>query len=69
MLQFVPVTDEMLYGRGQGPPLPLVPYQCGLPCVHDDQRCTASTSPGLAPSLSAMPALTSSTYRAAPSDG
>lgn len=68
MLQFVPLTDEMLYSRN-GPPLRLVPYQCGLPCVRDDQRCTAKTSPALTPNLSAMPALSSSAYRASPSDG
>ena len=68
MLQFVPLTDEMLYAWN-GPPLPLVPYRCGLPCVRDDQRCTANASPGLTPSLSAEPALSSSTYCAAPSDG
>ncbi len=68
MLQFVPLTDEMLYSCN-GPPLRLVPYQCGLPCVRDDQRCTAKASPGLMPSLSAMPALSSSTYCAAPSEG
>lgn len=68
MLQFVPLTDEMLYAR-DGLPLPLVPYRCGLPCAREDQRCTESTSPGLTPSLSATPALSSSTYCAAPSDG
>ena len=68
MRQFVPLTDEMLYARN-GPPLRLVPYQCGLPCARDDQRRTVNASPGLTPSLSAVPALSSSTYWAGPSDG
>lgn len=68
MLQFVPLSDEMLYAR-EGPPLLLVPYRCGLPCAREDQRCTNNASPGLTPSLSASPALSSSTYCAAPSDG
>jgi hypothetical protein len=68
MLQFVPLTDEMLYSW-HGPTLPLVPYRCGLACARDDQRCTVNASPDLTPSLSAMPALSSSTYRAAPPDG
>ena len=68
MLRFVPLTDEMLYAW-QGPLLPLVPYRCGLPCAREVQRCTDSVSPGFTPSLSATPALSSSTYCAAPSDG
>lgn len=68
MLQFVPLTDEMLYAW-KGPPLPLVPYRCGLPCVREDQRCTANASPALTPSLSAVPALSSSAYFAGPSEG
>lgn len=68
MLQFVPLTDEMLYAQDVAL-LQLVPYRCGLPCARDDQRCTSSASPGLMPSSSAVPALSSSTYRAAPSDG
>lgn len=68
MLRFVPLTDEMLYAM-DGPPLPLVPYRTGVPCVREDQRCTVSESPGFTPSVSAMPALSSSTYRAGPSDG
>lgn len=33
MLQFVPLTDELLYATN-GPPAPLVPYRCGLPCLR-----------------------------------
>ena len=33
MLQFVPLTDDMLF-RAEILPTPLVPYQCGLPCRH-----------------------------------
>jgi hypothetical protein len=33
MKQFVAVTDELLY-RSDGPPGPLVPYQCGVFCWH-----------------------------------
>lgn len=68
MLQFVPLTDEMLYASN-AQPLKLVPYRCGLPCARDDQRCALNASPGLTPILSAVPALSSSTYCAAPSDG
>lgn len=68
MLQFVPLTDEML-DAWNGPPPRLVPYQCGLSCAREDQRCTVNASPGLTPILSAVPALSSSTYCAAPSDG
>ena len=34
MKQFVPLTDEMLYSL-VGPPVPLVPYRCGLPCQRE----------------------------------
>jgi len=33
MKQFVAMTDEMLY-RTDGPPGPIVPYQCGVFCWH-----------------------------------
>jgi hypothetical protein len=33
MKQFVAMTDDVLY-RGDGPPVPLVPYQCGVFCWH-----------------------------------
>lgn len=36
MKQFVPLTDEMLYGTG-GPPAVLIPYRCGMPCLHADR--------------------------------
>jgi hypothetical protein len=34
MKQFVPLTDEMLYSLA-GPPMPLVPYRCGMLCRRD----------------------------------
>lgn len=34
MLQFVPMTDDVLY-REQDLPGPLVPYRCGVPCWHE----------------------------------
>jgi hypothetical protein len=33
MKQFVAMTDDMLY-RSDGPPGPIVPYQCGVFCWH-----------------------------------
>lgn len=33
MKQFVAMTDDMLY-RLDGPPGPIVPYQCGVFCWH-----------------------------------
>lgn len=33
MLQFVPMTDDVLY-RAEDFPGPLVPYRCGLQCWH-----------------------------------
>ena len=88
MWQFVPLSDDMLYGAG-GPPGPRVPYRWGVACWRalsevaqpqavaargatvdcEAQRCTDSVSPGFTPSFSAMPALSSSTYCAAPLDG
>jgi len=34
MRQFVPMTDDLLYDRDRltGP---LVPYQCGMRCLHE----------------------------------
>jgi len=48
MKQFVAMSDEMLY-RTDGPPGPLVPYQCGVFCWHQlREEILASTSmPGL----------------------
>ena len=82
MKQFVPMTDDMLFDAQQfvGP---FVPYRYGVPCVRqmrdeDAQRdvqaernyfATDNASPGLTPSLSAMPALSSSTYFDGPSLG
>ena len=34
MRQFVPLTDEMLYSLA-GPPMPLVPYCCGMVCRRE----------------------------------
>ena len=33
MKQFVAMSDDELY-RAEGPPGPLVPYQCGVFCWH-----------------------------------
>jgi len=79
MQQFVPLTDELLYSAG-GLPAHLVPYRVGMPCgralpARDEVRqanaqCeTVSLSPGFAPSFSATPALSSSTYCAGPVEG
>lgn len=69
MKQFVPITDDMLFDAGNfvGP---LVPYQIGVMCARQlreserramDQYPTVNGSPGLTPSFSAVPALSSST--------
>lgn len=78
MKLFVPLSDDDLYASG-AQTLRLVPYQVGLPCHHamgdpvpalsapaEDQRWNSSESPGLTPSLSAVPPLSSSTYMAGP---
>lgn len=74
MKQFVPLSDDALYSSVD-PPLMLVPYQSGIPCHHAlreserdalTQRWNSSVSPGLTPSLSAVPPLSSSTYLAGP---
>lgn len=68
--QFVPVSDDEFEAMARQQ-LRLVPYQVGLFCHHaweantesaPTQRWNSSTSPGLTPSLSAVPALSSSTY-------
>lgn len=47
MKQFVAMSDDELY-RAEGPPGPLVPYQCGVFCWHQLQEAvTASSSPGI----------------------
>jgi hypothetical protein len=74
MKVFVPLTDDELYAL-LAASVKLVPYQTGLPCLHalegaavaapdrgGDQRWNSSLSPTLTPSLSAIPALSSSTY-------
>ncbi len=78
MKLFVPLSDDDLY-EADTQPLRLVPYQVGLPCHHAmgdpmptlpaqtlGQRWNSSESPGLTPSLSAVPPLSSSTYMAGP---
>ncbi len=77
MKQFVPWSDDDFCNTQAAPPK-LVPYQVGVPCHHAlerpapeaqaaaDQRWNSSTSPGLTPSLSAVPPLSSSTYLAGP---
>jgi hypothetical protein len=37
MKQFVAMSDDELY-RAEGPPGPLVPYQCGVFCWHQLQE-------------------------------
>lgn len=75
MKVFVPLTDDELYAL-LAASVKLVPYQTGVRCLHAlespasaaaarppvDQRWNSSLSPTLTPSLSAMPALSSSTY-------
>ena len=73
MKVFIPVGDEIL----DHPELLylLVPYQAGMaltrPARPDDvqSRCSTITSPGTRPSSEAIPALSSSTYRAGPALG
>jgi len=70
---FIPVGDEIL----DYPELLylLVPYQAGValaqPASADDVQSSRSTmtSPGTRPSSDALPALSSSTYRAGPALG
>lgn len=48
MRQFVPMTDEML-AQLHTLPGPLVPYHCGVPCLHalrDADRNAANESGG-----------------------
>jgi len=54
MLQFVPMTDDVLY-RTQDLPGPLVPYRCGLPCWHQLQaEGEAPAQPMPAPPVAAV---------------
>jgi hypothetical protein len=47
MKQFVAMSDDDLY-RAEGPPGPLVPYQCGVFCWHQLQEEVKSASvPGI----------------------
>jgi hypothetical protein len=69
---FDPMTDSML-DKGANWPGPLVPYQCGLPLFRwsvlglgeappqSPDAVSEKLSPGLTPSCSATPALSSST--------
>jgi hypothetical protein len=45
MRQFVPMTDEML-NRLDSLPGPLVPYHCGIPCLHVLRDAGAATANG-----------------------
>ena len=46
MLQFVPMTDDLLY-RSEDLPGPLVPYRCGVPVWHEPSvaKNTATAQP------------------------
>ena len=47
MKQFVAMSDDDLY-RAEGPPGPLVPYQCGVFCWHQlREEAEALPSPSL----------------------
>jgi hypothetical protein len=47
MKQFVAMSDDDLY-RADGPPGPLVPYQCGVFCWHQlQEEVTAASAPGI----------------------
>lgn len=73
MKVFIPAGDEIL----DHPELLylLVPYQVGValarPAARDlaQSRCNTMASPGTRPSSEALPALSSSTYRAGPALG
>ena len=54
MKQFVAIDDELLY-RMDGPPGPLVPYQCGVFCWHRlrDEARAAAAGTGIAPKVRA----------------
>jgi hypothetical protein len=70
---FLPCTDDMLDGLES--PGNLVPYRLGLTSIGQltaaarasrQSRSSTSVSPGCAPMAAAVPALSSSTYRAGP---
>jgi hypothetical protein len=47
MKQFVAMSDDELY-RVEGPPGPLVPYQCGVFCWHQlREEASSPPSPSL----------------------
>lgn len=48
MLQFVPLTDDMLF-RAETLLPPLVPYQCGLSCRHGLREAQAALACPAAP--------------------
>ena len=52
MKQFVAIDDELLY-RMDGPPGPLVPYQCGVFCWHRlrDEVLAAAAATAAAPNM------------------
>lgn len=51
MKQFVAMSDDELY-RAEGPPGPLVPYQCGVFCWHQlREEASNISNEGLAVSV------------------
>lgn len=79
MQVFVPLTDDMLDALDSAE-VP-VPYRLGTPPISavtpstsarhgaPQSMCSSSRSPGATPSSAALPALSSSTYRAGPALG
>lgn len=73
---FIPLTDDMLDTLNAS--MSLVPYQPGVPSIgqltgtpgtNHQSSNSISSSPGLASSSRALPALSSSTYLAGPALG
>lgn len=73
---FIPMNDDML--DALNPSISLVPYQPGLPTIgqlaglagtNHQSSNSNNSSPGLASSSRALPALSSSTYLAGPALG
>jgi len=56
MKQFVAIDDELLY-RLDGPPGPLVPYQCGVFCWHRLRDEARAAGAGAEPAPHARAAL------------